>query len=327
MEAMVGSAPSTAFAAGLAGALALSAPALAAPLPEGMRAMIAKAAESHDPTVIAAVVNVAKQAAPDSAAEIEAAAAEAADALATKQAAEVIAMPPPPAPAPAAPVIELPKFAERPKPEWKGAVELGGARATGATDVLGAYGSVDLARVTPTWTQRLTAKADYQETNGQKSTERFSLAYQPQVRLRPELYAYSLGQYEHDRFLGYRNRYTVGVGAGLTLIDRPDFRVAFDAGPALRSTEFYALEREDALAGRGSLAIKWLPSRRITLSQEGAIYVEGAQTSAKSSTALETLLFGPLKGRLSYEVQHERDARVNRSAIDTSTRASLLYSF
>ena len=57
------------------------------------------------------------------------------------------------------------------------------------------------------------------------------------------------------------------------------------------------------------------------------MYVEGAQTSAKSSTALETLLFGPLKGRLSYEVQHERDARVNRSAIDTSTRASLLYSF
>jgi len=306
--------------------LALATPALAAPLPEGIRAMIAKAAESDDPTVIGAVLAVAKKAAPDSLAEIDAAAAEASGALALARTAEASPqLAPPPAISPA--LIELPELTPRRRPQWNGALELGGARIAGATDLLGVYGSVDVTRVMDDWTQRLTAKADYQETDGVKTTERLSLAYQPQLRLRPSLYAYGIAQYDHDRFLGYRNRYTVGVGAGLTVVERPDFRIALDAGPALRYTQFYALEGEHAVAGRGSLTIKWLPSRRITLSQEGAIYVEGAQTSARSTTSVETLLFGPLKGRLSYDVQHERDDRINRSDIDTSTRASLLYNF
>lgn len=306
--------------------LALASPALGSPLPEGIRAMIAKAAESDDPTVIGAVLAVAKQAAPDSIAEIDAAAAEAAETLAQARTAEASPqLQPPPALSPA--LIELPELAPKRRPKWNGALELGGARIAGATDLLGVYGSVDVTRAMDDWTQRLTAKADYQETDGVKTTERLSLAYQPQVHLRPSLYAYGIAQYDHDRFLGYRNRYTVGMGAGLTVVERPDFRVALDAGPALRYTQFYVLEAQHAVAGRGSLTIKWLPSRRITLSQEGAIYVEGAQTSAKSTTSVETLLFGPLKGRLSYDVQHERDDRIKRSDVDTSTRASLLYNF
>jgi putative salt-induced outer membrane protein len=308
-----------------AAVLALATPVLGAPLPEGIQAMIAKAAESDDPTVIGAVLAVARQAAPDSAAEIAAAAAEAADALARARTAEASPQLAPPLAPPA--LIELPKLTPRRRPKWNGAIELGGARIAGATDLFGVYGSVDVTRTMDDWTQRFTAKADYQETDGVKTTERFNLAYQPQLRLRPSLYAYGIGQYEHDRFLGYRSRYTVGVGAGLTLVERPDFRIALDAGPALRFTRFYDLDAEHAVAGRGSLAIKWLPTSRITLSQEGAIYIEGAQTSAKSTTAVETLLFGPLKGRLSYDVQHERDDRINRSDVDTTTRVSLLYNF
>jgi putative salt-induced outer membrane protein len=323
---MVYSAPPKAFCVALVSGLALGAPAMGAPLPEGMRAMIAKAVESDDPTVLAAVLAVARQAAPDSLAEIEAAASDQPAAVAAERAAMSPTSPPPITVQLAAP-IEPPTVAAAPKPDWKGAVEVGGARTAGTTDLLAVHGAVDLSRVSNQWTQRVVAKADYQETNGAKSTERFSLAYQPQVRLRPELYAFGLGQYEHDRFLGYRNRYTVSVGAGLTLFDRPDFRVALDAGPAVRMTEFYGLDREGAVAGRGSVAIKWLPTRRVTLTQEGAVYIEGAQRSAKSTTSIETLLFGPLKGRLSYDVQHEQDARVNRSAVDTSTRASILYSF
>jgi putative salt-induced outer membrane protein len=324
---MVKPAPPKALFVALAGSLSLSAPALAAPLPEGIRAMIAKAVESDDPTVLAAVLAVARQAAPDSLAEIDAAAAERSDAAVAERAAAISPTSPPPiAVKPAAP-IELPDVAAVPKPDWKGAVELGGARTAGTTDQMAVHGSLDLSRVSGDWTQRFTAKADYQETDRAKTTERYNLAYQPQLRLRPDLYAFGLGQYEHDRFLGYRNRYTVGVGAGLTLFDRPDFRVALDAGPAVRLTEYYGLDRENAVAGRGSVALKWLPSKRITFSQEGAVYVEGAQRSAKSTTSVETLLFGPLKGRLSYDVQHERDERVNRSAVDTATRASILYSF
>jgi putative salt-induced outer membrane protein len=39
------------------------------------------------------------------------------------------------------------------------------------------------------------------------------------------------------------------------------------------------------------------------------------------------LLFGPLKGRLSYNVQYERDAPEGQKRTDTVSRASLVYAF
>ena len=33
-------------------------------------------------------------------------------------------------------------------------------------------------------------------------------------RLDPRLYLFGLGQYEHDPFIGFDNRYTAGIGAG-----------------------------------------------------------------------------------------------------------------
>lgn len=312
-----------ATALGAMAAVAGLTPAAAGPLPEPIRAMIFQAAESDDPTVLATVLSVARQAAPQSLEQIDAAAAEAGEIRAAARPGQ--APPPPDAETlPQAPPVAV---AATRQAEWKGAVELGGSREVGSTDARRAYGSMDLSHTAVDWTHRIIAKADYQEADDRKTSERFSLAYQPQVRFSPGFYGFALTQYEHDRFLGLRHRHTVGLGAGLTLLDESALRVAVDAGPAFRATDYYAREQENTLAGRGSLAAKWTPTDRITVSQEAAIYVDAGQTSAKSTTWVETQLFGPLKGRLSYNVQHERDERIDRSDVDTATRASLVYSF
>lgn len=312
----------TPAAAALALTLSATAPAAAAappldplpaPLPTPVRAMIAKAAEGGDPAVLATVLSVARLANPDSLAEIDALAAELA-----------------PAAAPAAPPPALAFADAPPAPDlavWKGSLELGGAVAQGRTETVGGYGVIDVSRTTPGWSQRLTWRGDYQETNGRASTQRFSLAYEPRARLSDHRYAFGLAQYEHDRFLGVERRYTVGAGLGVQLARSEALKVAVDLGPALRLTETREFGQERAAAGRASLNIRWLPTDRVTLRQEAALYADEQQTSAKSITALETLLFGPLKGRLSYNMQYERDARVARSDLDTTTRASILYTF
>jgi putative salt-induced outer membrane protein len=306
----------TAAGAAVALALAVAAPAAATSLPDAVRAMIGKAAASDDPAVFAAVLAVARDAYPDNAAEIDALAADLSEA--------------PPALAEEAAVASAPAVAFAPSlepPIWKGSVELGGSLAQGSTETVGAYGVVDVSRLTPGWSQRLTWRGDYQETNGRTSTQRLSMAYEPRARLNAQRYAFGVAQYEHDRFLGLEHRYTVGAGLGLQVADSPDLKIAVDLGPALRLTETEKFGEERAAAGRASLNLRWLPSERLTLSQETALYADEQQTSAKSITALETLLLGPLKGRLSYNVQYERDARVDRSDLDTTTRASLLYTF
>lgn len=320
LGAALGAVAAPAFAQGLPG-----------PVHEAVRAMIAKAAESDDPAVFAAVVAVAKDANPDAAAEIDAIADAAGDMAAQSRIARI--NPPPPAPAPPRITPQQAVLAQTlvpppPKPiEWKGTMELGGSRSTGSTEAVGIYGALDVSRVGPNWTHRLVSRGDYQETNRNPTTERFNAAYEPRVNLRPGLYAFGLAQYEHDRFLGYRHRYTTGLGAGLKVIDKPQMKVDVDLGPALRFTDFYLLEEEQTVAGRGNINIRWLPTDRITVSQEATIYAEDRQTSAKSVTAVETMLFGPLKARLSYNLQYERDSRISRSDLDGITRATLLYTF
>src|SRR5690606_16098157 len=107
----------------------------------------------------------------------------------------------------------------------------------------------------------------------------------------------------------------------------PDLKLTLDAGPALRRTIFYVGDEEDRLAGRGSVNLRWSPSPRVTLAQEVAAYVEKANTSVRSTTSLETLLFGPLKARLSHNIQYERDAPPGQKEVDTVSRASVIYSF
>jgi putative salt-induced outer membrane protein len=292
----------------------------AEPVPDPIRAMIITAARSNDPTVFAAVVAVAKQAAPGSAEEIEALSREIPKDIAAIVRAEAGDLTTEPD------IILVTPLPARRSP-WKGAAELGGSRATGETDTLGVYGSVNLSRIGPAWTHRVSGRFDYQDTNGVRSIERYGAGYEPQVRLNERLYSFGVAQYEHDRFLGYQDRVTVGVGFGVNPIDRPDFKVSLDAGPAFRSTDYIDQNRQATIAGRGSLNARWLPSERITVSQEGAVYLETGQTTAKSTTAVETLLFGPLKARFSYNVQFERDRRISRENLNTTTRASLLYSF
>jgi putative salt-induced outer membrane protein len=101
----------------------------------------------------------------------------------------------------------------------------------------------------------------------------------------------------------------------------------FDAGPAVRHTQFYAKGGEDQLAGRASVSIKWLPSKSLTVAQDAAVYVDGGDTTARSTTSVDTRLIGPLKARLSYNVQYEQDAPVGQKQVDTVSRATLVYSF
>ncbi len=293
----------------------MAGPAAAAPLPEPVRAMIDTALASDDPQTIAAVIGVAKRANPDSVAEIEAMTADHDRDVAAKAKAKADA--------------ERERLASAGFFSlWKGQVEFGGSWSTGNTRTLGAYGAVKAQRSGLNWQHDLSLRADYQETDKKATTERIVAAWQPRYKFDPNYYTYGLTQYEHDRFLGYQHRLTAGAGLGVVAANSPTFRLELDAGPAFRYTSFYdGLPDEQRVAGRGGLHMKWTPWPRLTVAQEVAVYVEKENTTATSTTSVETLLFGPLKGRLSYNVQYERDAPVDQKRTDTVSRASLVYSF
>lgn len=210
---------------------------------------------------------------------------------------------------------------------WKGEVELGGSRSTGSNDNVAIYGAVRFTREGLKWQHLVNGRVDFQRSNGITTADRLKLAWQPSNKISEALFVYGLGQYERDRFLGFANRYTLSAGMGWTILGTPRTRLSIQGGPALRETDFVDEGSTWTGAGRASLAFRWKASPTFEVSQDAAVYVEGGDDNALSTTTLETRLIGGLKMRLSYEVQYETGETAESEPLDTTSRATLVYSF
>lgn len=283
-------------------------------LPPPARALIEKAIASGDPQSVAAVIRLAREMYPQGAAQIDALQAENEARVAEKAAqaarerADRLAN---------ATLLE----------NWKGEIEVGASQTSGNTESVGAYGSLKLNREGLKWKHSFNARADYQRTDHVTTTERINAQYQPSYKFDDKLYTYGIAQYEHDPILGFDGRYTLGGGIGYTVVKKPDISLSFEGGPAVRHTDFVEADRETTLAGRASMAFQWRIRPTVTIQQDAAVYFDKGNNTANSTTSIDTKLIGSLKARFSYNVQYERNAPVGTDPVDTTSRATLLYSF
>lgn len=287
--------------------------AAAQPLPAEVRAVIDSAVASGDAQAVATVARFARQAHPDAAADIEAietafrTAQNERQAVAARERQEMLA---------AASLFD----------NWTGQVELGASRSTGRTDSIGFLGALSLERQGVRWRHNLVARAEIQETNDVRSTERILLSWQPRLRLDDRFYAFGLTQYDHDPFIGFDDRYTLGLGAGYALIATPKARLDVEGGPAARRESPITGGATTSIAARASADFRWQIAPTLELKQNGSFYLEDATRSGTATTALDTRLLGDWRIRLSYELRYER-AALGEDFVDTTSRATLLYSF
>ena len=210
---------------------------------------------------------------------------------------------------------------------WKGELEVGASQSNGTSDVAGVYASAKLTRDGLAWRHKFTGRIDYQRTNGLTTTERALAAYQPNYKMSDDSYAFGLVQYERDRSLGYLNRETIGAGIGLTAFKSPRGKVDFEGGPAIRVTDFIDQPNRTTVAARGSLAARYTLSPSLNFSEDASLFVEAGDTTASSTSAIDTRLIGRLKAKLSYNIQYEQDQTQGHNSLDTVGRATLVYGF
>lgn len=283
-------------------------------LPQAIRNLAKAAFDANDDEALKSIFKVARRTNPGAAVQIEALeadyAARRAEELARKarEKAEKLA---------AASMLEY----------WKGEVELGGSRSTGNTDSIAVYGAVRFEREGLKWRHLINGRIDFQRSDGDTIANRWKLGWQPNYKASDALFVYGLGQYERDRFLGFHDRYTMSAGVGWTLASSPEFKLSIQGGPAIRYTDFVDRSARATGAGRASLAFRWQISPTLSLSQDAAVYLEEGDRSATSITTLETRLIGQFKARISYDVQYEEGNIDGRKPLDTTSRATLVYSF
>lgn len=285
----------------------LLANAAAAEIPGPIRAMLDAAIASGNPAEVAIVEKYARSAAPDSAAAISAVADSWRAAREATRAAQIRAAGP----------FDL----------WSGNAEIGGYFTTGNTQNIGVSGVLDLKRESLDWRHKLHLAANYQQSLGLVSREHYVAAYEPNLKFSPRGYVYGAAQYESDRFLGYDDRVSASLGAGYSAIKDEHATLNLELGPAFRYTDFTDTTRESSIAARGSLDFGWKLSKAVTFSQAASAYVQHFNSTVTGTTALNAKLIGPLAAKLSYTVQYESMPPVGRVGTDTTSRASLVYSF
>ncbi|MCW3847709.1 DUF481 domain-containing protein [Sphingomonas sp. LB-2] len=210
----------------------------------------------------------------------------------------------------------------------KGRAELGAYVTQGNSNNIGLTAVIELRREALEWRHKLRFQADYQESRGVVTRERYVAAYEPNWKFGERAYMYGAAQFEADRILGYRDRISVSSGIGYSAFKRPGLRLDLELGPAYRYTDFTDGRTESRPAIRGSVDFEWKPVTGITIRQNASAYVQQDATSTVTSkSAVLSRLIGPLSAQLSYTLQYESMPPAGRKTTDTVSRAALVVDF
>ena len=289
----------TMFAAATVMTAVLHSAAMATPVPSAVDAMIRAAGDDLN-----TVVKVAKNAHPQSAAEIDALVAS----------------------------LQAQRAAEREQrladaglfDAWSGEGELGVAYTTGNTKDFGVSATIGLTKDGLQFRHKLRGLVDRQKTNGVLTRDRSLADYELNYKFNERLYAYGLGGWERNRFAGYSRRFSESVGAGYSVFDSDDLRLDVTAGPALQQTRYIDGRRENEATARAGAELAWAIRDDLKLSETAAVFFGSQWTS---TTALTFAINDALSSRASFDIIHENDPPFGRRATDTATRLSLVYGF
>lgn len=209
----------------------------------------------------------------------------------------------------------------------KGRAELGGYMSTGNTENIGLTAAIEVKREALEWRHKLRLQADYQESLGLVTRERYLAAYEPNWKFDDRAYMYGAAQYESDRFSGFYDRVSVSSGAGYSAIKSPKVKLDLELGPAYRLTRFIDATTESNLAARGSMDFGLKLSPSISVTQNASAYLQDANSTVSSRSALLAKLFGPFSAQFSYTLQYESTPPIGRQTTDTTSRAALVVDF
>ena len=98
-------------------------------------------------------------------------------------------------------------------------------------------------------------------------------------------------------------------------------------GPAWLQTQFVAGGSQSSLAGLVNADFAWRISPTITFRENATAYLESANTTLKSLTALDAKLSERLTGRLSYQIERNSNPPAGLANTDTLSRVTIIYGF
>lgn len=285
----------------------LPVPALAqSALPPTVRAMVEAAANSGDAAKIDAVVAVAKETNPESAAEIDAIVKQIADA---REAARVEE-------------LKTARFLDN----WKGRIDFGGSVSTGSVNNSNIALGLAVRREGLSWNHEAGFSADIQKAEGLTIQNRLYGTWQSDWKLTDRFYLLGRFEYEKNFNAGIDRRFVESIGAGYRVILPAPLSWDVEAGPAFRQTRFIDGSSDNTIAFRAASRVGWDIRENTRLTNDTFIFIESA-SSVQNTLAISTTLWKALSAGVSFTYLWEEAPLPGLESTSTITRFTIGYSF
>ena len=211
---------------------------------------------------------------------------------------------------------------------WSGEGALGYTSSSGNTDSTNLNASLNLARVVVRWKHSLAIEAIQNETDGDKSADRWSVRERSRYALDQKSYAFGQARYEQDKFSGYDHQGSLVAGLGSHFIENEHHLLDLSAGLGFRSTrDSDSGETDDGGIVTSDLVYEYKISETATLSERALIEAGENNTFIESETALTARLNGRLSSKISYLLKRNSEVPVDTEKTDELVTISLVYAF
>ncbi len=290
--------------------------------PARLRAAVVESIARY-PALAEAIVRAALAARPDDGAAIVSTAQTAFPAFAERfaQAPPLGPLPPAGAPQPATdPDVLL--------SPWSGEIDIGGSRITGNTESAEVSVDAKLIHERTLWRNEARVQFDFGDDDNVTDERRYFTSFETDYKLFARFYLLGFVSFEDDAFSGFAHRITETLGAGYGLIRLPGFILDVEAGLGARQTKSETTnDTETEIVGRLDGEFDWTISDHATLGGETTVILGADRTTIESTLALTANVLDRLAARLSFDIEHETNVEPGTEKTDTTTKASLVYSF
>lgn len=167
----------------------------------------------------------------------------------------------------------------KPKKQWKTDVRVGTDFQSGAKDRSLYWGTFKLTYERPYkenpkkfFRNILDYRADYGETEGDKSVNRMSGSMKTDFDLTERWYLYNLGVVGYDEFRKIDFGYEVGPGVGYHVFNRPKFVLDAEAGLNYQFQDRIDDEDVESLYARVAESVTWKIAPKVTFTEKFEFY-------------------------------------------------------
>lgn len=212
--------------------------------------------------------------------------------------------------------------------EWKGVGEAGLVIVDGNSESQVLNASLGFENVGEKWEHSLKLAATSAESDGDKSAESYTVAWDSQYNLNERTFLFGDARYFDDKFDSFEAIYTTAFGAGYKVIKSEATNWKVSAGAGYRkTTEEVSGDEQSGVNYLFTSDFKQVLTETASLTNETRVEVSDDNTFTQNIFGFNVAISDAMAMKLAYEIRYNSDPLDGDQHADTITSVNLVYNF